>query len=155
MDLRKALPPEAICFDLAADTKAQALEILCQQAARSLRLQTESIYFTVMERENLGSTAVGGGVALPHGKIPDLDRLFMILARTAPGKELDFDSPDGQPVRILALVLSSLTAASEHLQVLALLGRLWKTPENLRLLLSATDRETFYNIFMELAAINE
>ncbi|MDR1394585.1 MAG: PTS sugar transporter subunit IIA [Deltaproteobacteria bacterium] len=152
MDLKKVLPPEAVCVDLAAPDKDAALAAMCRQASRLCRLQEDEVLAAVLERESLGSTGLGSGVALPHGRAEGLDGLFMILARTAPDCALDFGSPDGQPVRLAALLLSPAQAVSEHLKVLALLGRLWKSQENIRLLLAAPDRETFYNLFLELAA---
>lgn len=139
-------------MDLAAPNKTEALTRLCDLAARLLRGQREEILAAVMDREKLGSTAVGGGVAIPHGKIAGLNEVFMILARVAPGADIGFDGPDGQPVRLLALVLSPLLATTEHLMVLALLGRSLNSPENLRLLMSAPGKESFYALFMELAA---
>ncbi|MDR2142650.1 MAG: PTS sugar transporter subunit IIA [Deltaproteobacteria bacterium] len=153
MDLKQFLTPEAIILDLTATTYPEALTTMCQLAARLLRRQLAEILEPVLERENLGPTAVGGGVAIPHGKVPGLSEVFLTLARIAPGAELAVDSPDGQPVKILTLVLSPMTPTSGHLRVLALLGRLWKTPKNLSLLLAAPDQETFYRLFLELAAI--
>ncbi|MDR1870500.1 MAG: PTS sugar transporter subunit IIA [Deltaproteobacteria bacterium] len=152
MDLKKYLVKEAIRLDLAATTKEETLTLLCDQAARLLRIQAPTVLAAVLERESHGSTAVGGGVAIPHGKLAGLNEIFMVLGRTAPGVNLGFDPPDGQPVQIVTLLLSPLAAISEHLKVLALLGRLWKTPKNLGLLLAAPDLDSFYSLFLELAA---
>lgn len=140
-------------MDLTTQDKTEALTHLCGQAARILRRQAGELISAVLEREQLGATAVGGGVAIPHGKVAGLGDPFLALARATPGIDWGPDAPDGQPVQILALVLSPLSATTDHLKVLALLGRLWNTPENLRLLLSAPDKESFRGLFLELAAI--
>ncbi|MDR0549120.1 MAG: PTS sugar transporter subunit IIA [Deltaproteobacteria bacterium] len=153
MDLKKVLSKEAILLDLAVNSLPLAIAALCHLSARLLRRQVDELLGPALQRESLGSTAVGGGVAIPHGKVPGLTESFLAVARVAKDAGPDFLGPDGLPVRVVALVLSPITPTSEHLQILALLGRLWNTPEILRLLLSAPDKESFYGVFLELAAI--
>jgi PTS system nitrogen regulatory IIA component len=145
------ISPEAVWLDFEASDKTEAIKKLCFFAADLKGLDSTVVHKVVNDRELLGSTAVGGGVALPHGKTTLLDNIFMVLARTAPGLNLQFDSPDRQPIRLMALILSPETATSEHLKILAFFGRLWKSTEDMDAILTAKDRQTFCQVFRDLA----
>jgi len=145
------ISPEDIWLDFEALDKTEAIEKLCAFAAALKGLDAAIVNKVVWDRELLGSTAVGGGVALPHGKTTLLNNIFMVLARTAPGLNLQFDSPDRQPIRLMARILSPVTATVEHLKVLAFFGRLWKSTEDMDAILTAKDRQTFCQVFRDLA----
>ncbi|MDR1546805.1 MAG: PTS sugar transporter subunit IIA [Deltaproteobacteria bacterium] len=151
MDLGKILSLESVWLDFAPEDKQQAIVELSRFAAERLGLDPSAVADVVLGREQLGSTALGGGVALPHGKTPMLGEAALFLARTASGLNLDFDSPDGRPVRLLALLLSPQRPSPEHLKVLSALGRIWKAPENVSALLTAPDCQSFLDVFLLLA----
>jgi PTS system nitrogen regulatory IIA component len=152
MELEKIINQDAVWLDFEASDKTEAIEHLCGFAANVLGLEKDPILQVVFERESLGSTAVGGGVAIPHGKTDLVDGVFLFMARTALGWELtDFDSPDGRPVRLLALLLSPEKPDPDHLRVLAVLGRLWKTPQNLNLMMAAKDNRSFLETLLSLS----
>ena len=133
-----------VWLDLEARTKSEAIGRLCGLAAGALGVDRDPVLEVVEERERLGSTAVGGGLAIPHGKTALVDSVCLFMARTAPGFELaDYDTPDGLPVRLLALILSPVRLDPDHLKVLAVLGRLWKSPGNVNLMMGAKDGESF------------
>ncbi|MDR2443496.1 MAG: PTS sugar transporter subunit IIA [Deltaproteobacteria bacterium] len=155
MQLDKIITQEAVCLNFEANDKTEAIDSLCGFAAKVLGLEKGPILEVVSERESLGSTAVGGGVAIPHGKTSLVDTVFLFMARTAPGFELtDFDSPDGRPVRLLALLLSPEKPDPDHLKVLAVLGRLWKTPQNLNLMMAAKDSRSFLETLLSLTGFS-
>ncbi|MDR1657075.1 MAG: PTS sugar transporter subunit IIA [Deltaproteobacteria bacterium] len=144
MDIFKYFNQESVWLDIKVGSKTEAIDEMCGFAARALGLEKALLLEVVVERENLGSTSVGGGVAIPHGKTDLVDEVFLFLARTAPGWELtDCDSPDGRPVRLLALLLIPDKPDQDHLRALAALGRLWRTPQNINLMLEAKDAKSF------------
>jgi mannitol/fructose-specific phosphotransferase system IIA component (Ntr-type) len=123
-----------IWLDFTAGSKAEALAALSRLAAEARGLSPAEVLAVLTAREALGSTGVGGGVALPHGRLPGLTSPMLGLA-LAPGG-VEFDSLDGRPVRLLALVLTGADGR-EHLQLLARLGALFKSPEAVDEILTA------------------
>jgi PTS system nitrogen regulatory IIA component len=122
MQLSEFLDFEAVRVDLAAGNKRQLLNQLAQIAAARLSLDPSAIADAIAVRERLGSTGFGGGVAIPHGKLDKLDRVYALVARlTAP---VDYKAVDGQPVDLIFLLLSPPDAGAEHLKALAAVSRL-------------------------------
>lgn len=122
MQLSDFLDFEAIRVDLAVGNKRQLLNQLAQIAASRLLLDPSQIADSIAERERLGSTGFGGGVAIPHGKLDRLDRVYAMVARlSAP---VDYKAIDGQPVDLVFLLLSPPDAGAEHLKALAAVSRL-------------------------------
>ena len=134
MPLSDYLTPDQIWLDLKAGSKAEILASLSRRAARTLNLPAEDILTVLTAREELGSTGLGEGLALPHGRLPGLAAPFLGLARTIEGVE--FDSPDGKPIRLLALVLTGADGHG-HLQLLARVGTLFKSAEAVAEMLKA------------------
>jgi mannitol/fructose-specific phosphotransferase system IIA component (Ntr-type) len=119
-----------------AGNKAAVLAALSRLAAEARDdLSQEEVLAVLAAREELGSTAVGGGVALPHGRLPGLASPMLALALAPPGG-VEFDSLDGRPIRLLALLLTG-TGGQEHLQLLARLGAMLKSPETVLEILAA------------------
>ncbi len=133
MILSQFLDFEAIRVDLTAGNKRQLLNQLAQIAAARLSLDSAAIAASVAERERLGSTGFGGGVAIPHGKLDGLDRVYALVARlTVP---VDYKAIDGAKVDLVFLLLSPPDAGAEHLKALAAVSRLVRhapTVEKLR-----------------------
>jgi PTS system nitrogen regulatory IIA component len=152
MSTADTIRPAAVYLDLSFPGKDEAIEGLCRLAAELKGLSPESILNPVRERERLGSTGVGGGVAIPHGKTDELEEVLLVLARTKPQEALDWDSPDRRPVKLLALVVSPAKATTDHMRVLLSLGRIWKTGQNIEAMLEAPDKESFLRLFLELSA---
>ena len=133
MNLSQFLDFEAIRVDLAAGNKRQLLNQLAQIAAARLSLDPSAIADSVAERERLGSTGFGGGVAIPHGKPDGLDRVYALVARLA--TPVDYKAIDGGKVDLVFLLLSPPNAGAEHLKALAAVSRLVRhapTVEKLR-----------------------
>lgn len=122
MQLSEFLDFEAIRLDLFAGNKRQLLNQLAQIAAGRLSLDPSQIADAIAERERLGSTGFGGGVAIPHGKLAELDRVYALVTRLA--APIDYKAVDGQPVDLLFLLLSPPDAGAEHLKALAAVSRL-------------------------------
>ncbi len=122
MQLSDFLDFEAIRVDLSAGNKRQLLNQIAQIAAARLALDPSTIANSIAERERLGSTGFGGGVAIPHGKLDRLDRVYALVTRLA--APIDYKAVDGQPVDLVFLLLSPPDAGAEHLKALAAVSRL-------------------------------
>ena len=97
-----------------------------------------------MQREKLGSTGVGNGVAIPHGKLPKLSKVIGVFARLE--RPVDFEALDGQPVDLVFLLLAPEGAGADHLKALARVARLLRDPEIARKLRESTDDEALYAV---------
>jgi nitrogen PTS system EIIA component len=122
MEIRDLLQPEAVVADLKAANKKQLLQELARHAAKITGVNDRKIYETLLERERLGSTGVGSGIAIPHGKLSDFKRLYGVFARL--DRAVEFDSIDEQPVDLIFLLLAPEGAGADHLKALARVSRL-------------------------------
>lgn len=144
MPLTDLVAPNAILPSLKVNSKKQALHELAARAA-ALSGQNERVIFEILtQREKLGSTAVGNGIAIPHGKLPDLTRLFGLFARL--DRPVDFDALDGQPVDLIFLLLAPEGAGADHLKALARVARLLRDPAITHKLRAAHDAESLYAV---------
>lgn len=123
MRLSDYLCPACTIADMAAKTKEEALLELAGSATRA-HLDKDSILAVLLERERLGSTAVGNGIAIPHGKMSGQDTMTLAFARSLSG--VAFDAPDGLPCRLFFMVLAPEGAAGQHLGLLGSIARLTK-----------------------------
>ncbi|RMF12165.1 MAG: PTS IIA-like nitrogen-regulatory protein PtsN [Alphaproteobacteria bacterium] len=122
MELQELVPLEAVVAALRVSSKKQALQELSARAADLTGLDSREILDVLLEREKLGTTGVGQGVAIPHGKLSGLDRLYGVVARLV--QPIDFDSVDEQPVDLIFLLLAPESAGADHLKMLAKVSRL-------------------------------
>ena len=121
MEIEDILSADRIVTSLGAGSKKHALQELAVKAARQTGLEEHEIFDVLLERERLGTTGVGSGIAIPHGKLPDLDKLFGCFARL--NNPVDFDAVDGQPVDLIFLLLAPESAGADHLKALARISR--------------------------------
>ena len=121
MEIIDLLKTEAVVPKLRATSKKQALQELSKAAASLTQLDERSIFETLLERERLGTTGVGDGIAIPHGKLPTLDRLHGLFARL--DQPIDFDAIDDRPVDLIFLLLAPEGAGADHLKALARISR--------------------------------
>src|SRR6476661_9665792 len=127
MTITDLVAPEAVLPALKVNSKKQALQELAARAASLTGQNERAIFEVLLQREKLGTTAVGYGVAIPHGKLPKLDRLFGLFARLE--RAIDFEAMDGQPVDLCFLLLAPEAAGADHLKALARVARLLRDPE--------------------------
>lgn len=133
MDIDDLLVPEAVIARLKVGSKKQALQELAKKAASITGLPERAIFDVLLERERLGTTGVGNGIAIPHGKLPELNRIVGVFARL--DRPIDFDAIDEHPVDLLFLLLAPESAGADHLKALARVSRLFRdrvTCEKLR-----------------------
>jgi PTS system nitrogen regulatory IIA component len=122
MQVADLLSPRSVIAQLRATGKKQALQEVARRAAAIAGAAERQIYDVLAERERLGSTGIGRGVAVPHGKLPGLSRLYGVFARL--DRPIPFEAVDDQPVDLVFVLLAPLEARTEHLTALALVSRL-------------------------------
>ena len=135
MKISDLLSPADVMIDVRAANKRLLLQELAAKAAAGLGLPVEAIASWLLKREDLGSTGIGRGVAIPHARLPDLQRPFGLLAKLK--QPVDFDAIDGQPVDIVFALLLPAAVENEALAALALVARSLRSPENLARLRAA------------------
>ncbi len=122
MDIADLITPAAVIPNLRATSKKQALQDLAKKAAELTGQNERAVFDVLLERERLGTTGVGNGIAIPHGKLSSLGRLYGVFARLE--KPIHFESIDEQPVDLIFLLLAPETAGADHLKALARVSRL-------------------------------
>jgi PTS system nitrogen regulatory IIA component len=122
MEIADLITPRGVIAQLRVTNKKQALQELAKRAAALTGLPERTIYDVLVEREQLGSTGIGMGVAIPHGRLPALDKLCGIFARL--DRPVPFDAIDDQPVDLIFLLLAPESAGADHLKSLARVSRL-------------------------------
>ncbi|MGE0254541.1 MAG: PTS IIA-like nitrogen regulatory protein PtsN [Alphaproteobacteria bacterium] len=147
MDIDEILAPGAVVAKLRATSKKQALQELARVAADVTGEDERAIFEVLLERERLGSTGVGGGVAIPHGKLASLDRLYGVFARVA--QPIDFDSVDDRPVDLLFVLLAPEGAGADHLKALARVSRLLRDPATCDKLRGSDSRDAIYALLTQ------
>ena len=150
MDARDFLSPEAIVLDLAASNKKQVLQAVSQRIARIARLDERIVFDVLLERERLGTTGVGKGIAIPHGKIANLDRIHGLFARLKP--PVDFEALDSEPVDLIFVLLAPAAAGADHLKALAWVSKLLRNPVQCEKLRKAADAKRVFAILTSEAA---
>ncbi len=140
-----------ILADFRAETKENALHLLAEHAAQiHPGIDAEEIFNLLMERENLGSTGIGNGLAIPHGKLPGLERMLIIVARSREG--VPFDAVDNKDVHVIFLLIAPGNAAAIYLKVLARVSRLLKKPGVYDAIVAAESAEEIARIIEEADA---
>ena len=150
MDLADLIAPEAVFPALKAKTKKQALQELAQRAAKLTGIDAREILDTLLQRERLGSTGVGRGIAIPHGRVPALHKIVTIFARL--DGAIDFEALDDEPVDLIFLLLAPEHAGADHLKALARISRLLREPSSIEKLRASKDRAAIYSVLTESAA---
>jgi PTS system nitrogen regulatory IIA component len=136
--------PNAIIPALKVNGKKQALQEIAVKAAALTGQSERAILEILLQREKLGSTGVGNGVAIPHGKLPKLNNVFGLFARLE--RAVDFEALDGQPVDLVFLLLAPETAGADHLKALARVARLLRDPAVAHKLRESRDAEAIYAV---------
>ena len=147
MELSEILQAQDVLPALAARSKKQVLQELAAHAARATGLSERTIFDTLLQRERLGSTALGGGIAIPHGRFAGLDRVRGFFARlTTP---LDFEALDHQPVDLVFLLMAPEGAGTDHLKALARISRILSDKALLEKLRNTEDGKALYALLTE------
>lgn len=150
MEISDLLSPHAVFSRVKASSKKALLEQLTAKAAVLVRLPADLIHETVLERERVNTTGVGQGIAIPHGRVKGLDRMFGLFARL--DDPIDFESIDGLPVDLVFLLLAPQDAGADHLKALARVSRLFRNHAACEKLRGSADASALYAILTEPAA---
>jgi PTS system nitrogen regulatory IIA component len=136
--------PQAVVASLRVNSKRQALQELAARAATLCGRSEREVLEVLMQRERLGSTGIGSGIAIPHGKLPRLERLFGVFARLE--RPIDFEALDGQPVDLVFLLLAPEAAGADHLKALARVARMLRNSDVAQKLRDSRDGEAIYAV---------
>lgn len=150
MELSELIKPEAVQGALKSASKKRVLLDLAASAAQLYALAEADVFSAVQEREHLGPTGMGKGVAIPHARISGLDRVVGCFARLA--KPVDYESVDGQPVDLVFLLLAPEDAGADHLKSLARVARALRDPVICDKLRSTQDPSALFAILTEPTA---
>jgi nitrogen PTS system EIIA component len=143
MKISDLLSPADVMIDVRTANKRLLLQELAAKAAIRLGLSAEQVTPYLLKREDLGSTGIGRGVAIPHARLPDLERPYGLLAKLR--QPIEFDAIDGQAVDIVFVLLLSAAVESGQLEALALVARVLRPPENLVRLRGAKNTSELYS----------
>ncbi len=144
MSLTDLVAPQAVIPALKVNGKKQALQELAAKAAELTGRPEREISDVLLQREKLGSTAIGAGIAIPHGKLAKLERIVGLFARLE--RPIDFEALDGQPVDLVFVLLAPEAAGADHLKALARIARLLRDPELAKKLREARDPQAIYAV---------
>ncbi len=147
MTLERLIGPEAVAPTLRASSKKQLLHELAARSAERLGLDARAVFEALMDRERLGPTAMGRGVAIPHARLAEVNRISGYFARLDRG--VDFDAADDQPVDLVFLLLAPEDAGADHLRALARVSRLLRDEGRCAKLRATTDSSALYAILVE------
>jgi PTS system nitrogen regulatory IIA component len=150
MPLDSIIDKQSVLASLKVQNKKQLLQELSQVLANRVAIDHRLIFETLFQREKLGSTGIGQGIAIPHGKMPSISRVYGLFARLAAA--VDFDSVDGQPVDLVFVLLAPEHAGADHLKALARISRMLRDPAVVAKLRGTEDGEGLYAILTEPAA---
>lgn len=142
MELTDILSEESVVVCTGFKTKRDVLETLAQQAARLTGQNAGAVFEALSEREALGSTGLGNGIAIPHGKFGGLRGVTAVFARL--DQPVDFDAVDDQPVDLVMMLLAPLGAGADHLKALARVARILRTESVVEQLRATFDPKQLY-----------
>lgn len=144
MNIADIISKKAVLDNVQASSKRELIQILSERIANLSELDERVIFDAVWERENLGSTGYGEGVAFPHARIDGLEKVCALFARL--DEPVDFDALDGKPVDLVFLLISPENSGADHLTALAALSRILKTEGSCEKLRKARSVDEIYAI---------
>jgi len=152
LEISDLITPATVIPALKVTSKKQALQELARLSAEITSLDERTVFEILVERERLGTTGVGGGVAIPHGKHAGLDRLYGLFARLE--QPVDYDSIDEQPVDLIFLLLAPEAAGADHLKALARVSRKLRDRDTCEKLRGSESADALYALLTDTTAIN-
>ena len=150
MELTDILPEESVVFCTDETSKTNVLKMLAAAAAAHTGQSVEDVFEAVDNREALGSTGLGNGIAIPHGKLPGLKGVSAVFAKLT--HPVDFDAIDDQPVDLLVMLLAPLGAGADHLKALAMVARILRTDSVVERLRAAREPGQAYELLTRTIA---
>ena len=151
MNISDLLKPSAVIASLKVQGKKHLLQELSARAAQVTHLPERKIFETLTERERLGTTGVGQGIAIPHGRLADIDQIAGVFARLE--TPIDYDAVDDQPVDLVFMLLAPEGAGADHLKALARVSRLLRNQSATEKLRAAKSAEALYAILTDTTGL--
>lgn len=152
MDLGDFLSEDAIIGELKVSSKKQLLQNLAEKAGDVTGMSAREVFDTILQREKLGSTGVGNGIAIPHGKFANYDRISGVFARLS--EPISFDSLDDQPVDLVFLLLAPESAGADHLKALSRIARALRDPARVQGIRATSNKAQIYRILTDQSESN-
>jgi nitrogen PTS system EIIA component len=149
MDITELIGVNTVVPSLRVTSKKQALQELAKRSAELTGMSERTIFDVLLERERLGTTGVGNGIAIPHGKLAELKKLHGLFARLE--QPVDFDAIDDQPVDLIFLLLAPEGAGADHLKALARVSRLLRDPQICQKVRGSDSAEAIYSLLANAA----
>jgi nitrogen PTS system EIIA component len=147
MPLTSILPLDGVLPSVRAANKKLLLEAIAEQASAVTRIPARVIFDSLLQRERLGSTGVGSGIAIPHSKFEGLERLVGLFARLE--KPIDFDALDGEPVDLVFVLLAPEGAGADHLKGLSRVARVLRDPLITKKLRASKDADVIHALLTQ------
>jgi nitrogen PTS system EIIA component len=147
MKISDIVEPRAVLPELKAANKKQALQAIAQQFASLVAIDQRIIFETLLTREKLGSTGLGQGFAIPHGRVSGLKQVTGLFAKLA--QPIDYDAVDGKPVDLVFALLSPDHAGADHLTALAKISRVMRSAAAVSKLRATNTAEGLYAVLTE------
>ncbi|HKV55001.1 MAG TPA: PTS sugar transporter subunit IIA [Candidatus Binataceae bacterium] len=148
MKITEILSPELVAPEMTGTSKSEVLRELAQKLASQYReLQLDALAAVLAERERLGSTAIGDGIAIPHGKLRGVRQILGVFGRHKRG--VDFESLDGKPTHLFFVLVAPEDSTSLHLKALARVSRLFRDTAFRERLMGAKDGVEMFNLIVE------
>ena len=152
MPLNDLITADAVMPALRVKAKKAALQEMSERASLVSGLQAREIFDAVLQRERLGSTGVGNGIAIPHGKLTSCTRLFGVFATL--DRPIEFEALDGAPVDLMFLLIAPESAGADHLKALARVARVLREPRTVAKLRAARDSSALFGLLTQLPTSN-
>jgi nitrogen PTS system EIIA component len=150
MEIADLLSPDAVMSHLKAAGKKQVLQEMAHKAAGLTRLPERRIFETLSEREKLGSTGMGQGIAIPHGRLPGIEKMTGLFAQL--DQPVDFDAMDDQPVDLVFLLLAPEGAGADHLKALSRIARVLRDADTVAKIRGTKDANAIHAFLSETPA---
>jgi nitrogen PTS system EIIA component len=150
MDLSDLIDVSAVLPNLKANSKKQLLQLMAERAAAITELPEREVFDTILQRERLGSTGVGNGIAIPHGKLAGVDKIVGVFARL--DNPVDFEALDDQPVDLVFMLLAPEGAGADHLKALSRIARVLRDAEIVRKIRGSSEANAIYTFLSQTPA---
>ncbi|MVA96886.1 PTS IIA-like nitrogen regulatory protein PtsN [Nitratireductor sp. CAU 1489] len=150
MDLSDLIEVPAVLPALKANSKKQVLQLLAEKASAITGLSEREIFDTILQRERLGSTGVGNGIAIPHGKLPGVDAITGVFARLE--TPVDFEALDDQPVDLVFLLIAPEGAGADHLKALSRIARVLRDSDTVAKIRGTKDASAIHTFLASTPA---
>ena len=144
MQLSDIISQDSVIANAKSNSKKQVLQDVAEIASNNTGVSARVIFELLLQRERLGSTGIGNGVAIPHGKLPGLKRISGVFARLS--KPIPFESMDDEPVDLVFAILAPEGSGADHLKALSRIARIMRNPNTLDALRQTTDKDVIFSL---------